>query len=207
MKPGDRLEFYKAEYLFQIDMKEKIYTRMAIFSVFITGCITANFTMLDSLLKLSQINLALIVGLWIFCLLFLISIIFNFYSISKSKSDKLVNSNEEMEKYRETLRNHFIANTATPVTHSDYLLEVDNYVDEQFQQYLIKQYAESSSAYYLNNVDRQTRLTKIATSSYTILILTLIVSMFFIFQKLEGKFDEPQPKHSTTSTSTTVKSD
>lgn len=197
-----RLELYKAEYLFQIDMKEKIYTRMAIFSVFITACITANFTMFDALLELSQTQLALVIGLWIFCLFYLVSIIINFYGISKNKYDKLVNSNIEMEQYRIDLKNHFTTNSATPPSQQ----EIEKYVREQFNLYLIKQYAECSSAYYLNNVDRQTKLTKIASSSYSILVLTLIVSLFYVGHKLEGKFDESKSKHSTTTTTTACKS-
>lgn len=198
----DRLNLYKTDYLFQIDMKEKIYTRMAIFSVFITACITANFTMFDALLKLSQTQLALVVGMWIFCLFYLVAIIINFYGISKHKYDKLVNSNIEMEQYRIVLKNHFTANSTTPPSQQ----EIEEYVKEQFNLYLIKQYAECSSAYYLNNVDRQTKLTKIASSSYSILVLTLIVSLFYVGHKLEGKFDEPKSKHSTTTTTTTGKS-
>lgn len=198
----DRLNLYKTDYLFQIDMKEKIYTRMAIFSVFITACITANFTMFDALLKLSQTQLALVVGMWIFCLFYLVAIIINFYGISKHKYDKLVNSNIEMEQYRIVLKDHFTANSITPPSQQ----EIEEYVKEQFNLYLIKQYAECSSAYYLNNVDRQTKLTKIASSSYSILVLTLIVSLFYVGHKLEGKFDEPKSKHSTTTTTTTGKS-
>lgn len=207
MELESRLDLYKTEYLFQIDMKEKIYTRMAIFSVFITGSITANFTMMDSLLKLPQTQLAIVVGLWIFSLFILIRIIVNIYAISKSKYDKLVNSNDEMEQHRATLKNHFITHSTTPPNSSSYVQEMDEYVNEQFKLYLVKQYAECSSAYFLNNVDRQTKLTRIAGYSYLILILTLIVSMFFIFQKLEGKFDEPKPKYPITTTAATSKSD
>lgn len=201
-----RIDLYRTEYLFQIDMKEKIYTRMAIFSVFITGCITANFTMLDSLLKLPQTQLAIVVGFWIWSLWILISIIMNIYAISGSKYDKLVNSNGEMEQHRVALKKHFINNTVTPSNDPSYTQEIEEYVNKQFKLYLVELYAECSSAYFLNNVDRQTKLTKIAGYSYLILVFTLIVSMFFIFQKLEGKFDEPKPKHSTTTTTTTHKS-
>ena len=49
-----RLEIYKAEYYFQIDFKEKLYARMAIYAVLITGCITANITMFDTLILNSE---------------------------------------------------------------------------------------------------------------------------------------------------------
>lgn len=42
-----RLNFYKSDYYFHIDFKEKMYARMVLFSVFITACITANFSMHD----------------------------------------------------------------------------------------------------------------------------------------------------------------
>ncbi|WP_417211912.1 hypothetical protein [Acinetobacter venetianus] len=195
-----RLELYKAEYFFQIDMKEKIYTRMAIFSVFITACITANFTMLDELLKLSPKLLAFVTALWVISGLTLIYIIYAFVQISAFKKDFLVNSNLEMEKYRTTLENHFTSNIH-PLNPA---LTSEIYVSEQFNEYLKDQYATCASTFYLNNVDRQEKLTGLANCSYILLGLTLIISIFFITQKLEGKFNES--KTSTTTTTTTNKS-
>jgi hypothetical protein len=192
-----RLELYKAEYFFQIDMKEKIYTRMAIFSVFITACITANFTMLDELLKLSPRLLAIVIGLWIISGLTLIYVVYAFVQISAFKQDNLVNSNLEMEDYRVVLENHF----TTRIQPLNPSLTSEIYVSEQFNEYLKNQYAACSSTFYLNNVDRQEKLTGLANCSYILLGLTLIISVFFITQKLEGKLNEPK---STTSTSTST---
>lgn len=192
-----RIELYKAEYLFQIDMKEKIYTRMAIFSVFITACITANFTMFDELLKLTPRLLAFVTGLWVISGLTLIYVIYAFMQISAFKQDRLVNSNLEMEAYRVVLENHF----NSQIQQIDPTLTSEIYVAEQFNGYLKDQYATCASTFYLNNVDRQEKLTRIANCSYILLGLTLIVSVFFITQKLEGKLNEPKIT-STTSTST-----
>ncbi len=59
-----RLEIYKAEYYFQIDFKEKLYARMAIYAVLITGCITANITMFDTLILNSEMLLTFFIFLW-----------------------------------------------------------------------------------------------------------------------------------------------
>lgn len=193
-----RLELYKAEYLFQIDMKEKIYTRMAIFSVFITACITANFTMFDELLKLSPRILAFVSGLWVISGITLVYVIYAFMQISAFKRDSLVNSNLEMENYRVVLENHF----KSEIQQTNPTLNSELYVADQFNEYLKNQYAICSSTFYLNNVDRQEKLTRIANCSFILFGLTLFISVFFITKKLEGKLNEP--KFTTTATSTTL---
>jgi hypothetical protein len=197
-----RLDIYRADYFFHIDFKEKIYTRMAIFSVFITAGITANFSMQDELMKLGCSQLTIIIIFWLISALILVFIIYAFFCITSLKSDELVNSNSEMESYRDTLRQHYIS-YAPNATET----EINDYINEQFLIYLISQYSSCSTICFENNVYRQKWLARLAISSYLLLIITFVVSMFFLYQKFEGDPGDTKPNNSTTTTTTTNKSD
>lgn len=192
-----RLDIYKTDYLFQIDLKEKIYTRMALFSVFITASITANFSMQDELIKLSSWQISTVVFLWIIGAIILLYIMYSFFNITTLKTDKLVNSSTEMENYRNTLRDHYIKHTQNI---SDQ--ELNNYIDEQFKIYLLGQYSYCSSIFNENNIFRQQRVSKIAICSYILLIITFCVSLFFVFHKFKGEQNVTQSNPTSTSTST-----
>lgn len=196
-----RLDIYRSDYFFHIDFKEKIYTRMAIFSVFITAGITANFSMQDELMKLGYAQLTILVILWLIGALILVFIIYAFFCITSLKSDELVNSNSEMESYRNTLRQHYIryAPNATEA-------EINNYIDEQFLIYLISQYSGCSTICFENNVYRQKWLARLAISSYLLLIITFVVSMFFLYQKIEGDPGDAKPNNTTAATAAADKS-
>lgn len=176
-----RLEMYRSDYFFHIDFKEKIYTRMALFSVFITACITANFSMQEELMKLGCMQLSIVIILWVAAALVLAFVIYALFCITNLKSDELVNSNSEMENYRNTLRQHYISHFPDATEQA-----VNTYIDDHFLIYLTSQYSSCSAIFYENNVYRQKWLARLAVSSYLLLILTFIVSMFFLYQKIEG---------------------
>ncbi len=194
-----RIDLYKSDYLFHIDFKEKIYARMVLFSVFITACITSNFTMQDTLMKLNCSQMTIVFILWGISSLILIFVIINFVCITSLKSDEWVNSNAEMETYRETLRNHFISNCTNTPSNDD----VEKYVNEQFSIYLIDQYSSCSTILNENNIFRQKRLSHLAVATYILLVLTFIISLFFIFQKFNGEQNVSKPTNPTTTTTTT----
>lgn len=194
-----RLEIYRADYFFHIDFKEKIYARMVLFSVFITACLTANFSMQETLVEMGCTQLTIIMMIWLLGALILVFVIYNFICITSLRADEWVNSNSEMETYRETLRQHFIANSQNPTED-----EINNYVNDQFSIYLIGQYAGCSSIFNENNIFRQKSLSKLAMSTYILLILTFIVSLFFVYQKFEG--ENNVTKHPTSTSTTSNKS-
>lgn len=177
-----RIDLYKSDYFFHIDFKEKIYARMVLFSVFITACITANFTMQEVLMKLNCYQITLVFILWVVSALILIFVIFNFICITSLKADEWVNSNAEMETYRDTLRNHFVNNSHPSPSEAD----TEKYVNEQFSIYLIDQYSRCSSIFNENNIFRQKRLSHLAVATYILLVITFIVSLFYIYQKFNG---------------------
>lgn len=139
--------------------------------------------------------------IWFIGACILIYVIFNFICITNLKSDEWVNSNAEMETYRDTLHHHI--STYAP-NYSEQ--EIDDYVNEQFTIYLISQYSRCSTIYNENNVYRQKRLTYLAISTYTLLVLTFIVSLFFVYQKFEGETNESKSNNTTTTTTTTNQS-
>lgn len=193
----ERLDRYRTDYFFQIDLKEKIYARMVIFSVFITASITANFGMLDVLVKIPCIFLTIVCLIWIFGGIILVYIIYNFICITNLKADQWVNSNAEMETYREILDKHFRHYSSNPSEN-----EVKNYVDEQFLIYLVDQYSRCSSIYNENNIYRQKRLSILANCTYLLLTLTFIVSLCFIYHQIEVSKNGTKPEYSTTTTTT-----
>ncbi len=195
-----RLEMYRLDYFFHIDFKEKIYARMVLFSVFITACITANFSMQDVLIKIGCIRLIVMI-IWIFSAVILIFVIFKCISITSLKSDEWVNSNAEMESYRDILRQHFINHTHLPPNEE----RINKYVNEQFTIYLIDQYSRCSTILNENNIYRQKCLSHLAISTYLLLILTFTVSLFFIYQKFEGDPNVAKPTNTATTTATANK--
>lgn len=193
-----RLDTYRSDYFFHIDFKEKIYARMVLFSVFITACITANFSMQNELIKLACLQLTLVSLIWVVSALILIFVIFTFICITSLKADEWVNSNAEMETYRNTLRQHYIDNLPNASE-----VEIDEYVNDQFSIYLIDQYSCCSTIINENNIYRQKRLSHLTVSTYLLLISTFIVSLFFVYQKFEGEPYDTKPKYSTTTSTTT----
>ena len=80
--------------------------------------------------------------------------------------------------------------------------DVEKYVNEQFSIYLIDQYSSCSTILNENNIFRQKRLSHLAVATYILLVLTFIVSLFFIFQKFNGEQNVSKPTNPTTTTTT-----
>lgn len=196
-----RLDIYRSDYFFHIDFKEKIYARMMLFSVFITACITANFSMQNELIKMGCMQLAIVYMIWGAASLVLFLVIYNFICITNLKADEWVNSNSEMETYRETLKQHFVTYAPAPTE-----LETEEYVDEKFTIYLIDQYSRCSSIFNENNIFRQKRLSILAIYAYLLLVLTFLVSLFFVYQKFVGENNVTKSKYTLTTTTATNKS-
>lgn len=181
MEIEERLNIYRSDYLFHIDFKEKIYARMMFFTVFITACITANFSMQNEISKLGCFQQSLLLLCWVIGAIILIFAIYSFYCITNLKSDEWVNSNSEMETYRQTLRQHYI-NYNSNATED----EINTYVSQQFSIYLTEQYMKCSTILYENNIFRQKCLARFAVSTYLLLAITFIVSLVFMYQKMQG---------------------
>lgn len=179
-----RLEIYKSDYYFQIDFKEKLYARMAIYTVLITGCITANISMFEGITQSSGWYLTFSIFLWEILLITLIYILYGFLCISHIKVDSWVNTNNDMENYRNILTRHYEV-YATPSSNrrTDEKNKI-SYTNEQFIIYLVEQYASCSTVIRDNNVYRQRWLTRIMSSTYTLLIITGVIGTIFLQDKI-----------------------
>lgn len=179
-----RLEIYKAEYYFQVDFKEKLYARMAIYAVLITACITANVTMFDTLIKSTEIYLIFAIFLWEILACVLIFILYGFYCVSHIKVDNWINTNSDMENYRNIIALHYDEHTKP----SRLKLLLSNnrkkYIDEQFQLYLVEQYSSCSTIIRDNNVYRQRWLSRIMSGTYLLLLITAILGILYLINKI-----------------------
>lgn len=174
-----RLEIYRSEYNLQLDFKEKIYARMTIFSAFIMASITGHITMVEPLLKLSGLQLTIVIFIWEICLILLCFILYGLICLTLIKVDQWVNSNVDMENHRETLRIHY-----KKYSLSNDLNKENEYVDSQFLLYMVQQYSFCSSIIRTNNVYRQMWLFRIIVSTYILLFLTGIIGIFYVVEKI-----------------------
>lgn len=179
-----RLEIYKSEYYFQIDFKEKLYSRMAIYAVLITACITANITMFDTLILNSEYVLTLCIFFWQLMVIFLGYILYGFVCLSHIKQDSWTNTPSDMENYRNTLENHFKQHTANNILRSNIDEEMHLYVNEMFTIYLVEQYSQCAIVIRDNNIYRQRWLLKIMSNTYALLVLTGILGFIYLIIKI-----------------------
>lgn len=178
-----RLEIYKAEYYFQIDFKEKLYARMAIYAVLITACITANITMFDTLILNSKMLLTLCIFLWGAMILLLIFTLYGFYCLSHIKLDSWTNTSADMEKYRNELEIHYIRHNQN--THNpNFELEKQEYIDDEYTIYLVTQFSECSTVIRDNNIYRQRWLLQIMSCTYAQLVFTGILGFIYLAAKI-----------------------
>ncbi|ANC35477.1 hypothetical protein MJ012_09980 [Acinetobacter baumannii] len=179
-----RLEIYKAEYYFQIDFKEKLYARMAIYAVLITGCITANITMFDTLILNSEMLLTFFIFLWEVMIVLLIFTLYGFYCLSHIKLDSWTNTSSDMENYRNVLENHYIQHSQTTIQDPNFETEKQEYVNDQYTLYLVEQYSQCATVIRDNNIYRQRWLLKIMSCTYALLILTGILGCIYLIVKI-----------------------
>lgn len=184
MELEKRLEIYKTEYYFQIDFKEKLYSRMAIYGVLITACVTANITMFDSLIQTSNITLTFCIYFWELIIIFLIYILYGFISLSHIKQDSWINTNSDMENYRNILEDHFIQHAKPLIPEKEFEDKLAEYVNDQFIIYLVEQYSFCSSVTRDNNIYRQRWLLRIMSSTYALLFFTGILGCIYLITKV-----------------------
>lgn len=179
-----RLEIYKSEYYFQIDFKEKLYSRMAIYIVLISACITANITMFDTLILNSELLLTICIYLWELMIVFLIFVLYGFFCLSHIKQDNWINTANDMENYRNTLENHFKTHTKDKILKKNIDIEMYEYVNDQFKIYLVEQYSTCATVIRDNNIYRQRWLLKIMSCTYAILLVTGILGSVYLIVKI-----------------------
>lgn len=179
MQLKDRVDIYKNEYYFQVDFKEKIYTRITLYAVLVTACITGNFSIFKDLCDFLPKLTLLICNVWILEIGLLVFILYGLYSISHIKEDLWVNTAVNMENYRNTLKQHFNQHATTPTP-----AEEDEYLEDNFSIYLIGQYSTCSSVIRENNIYRQKWLGKIILSTYALLLLTGILGIITLLPKI-----------------------
>lgn len=179
-----RLEIYKTEYYLQVDLKEKLYARMAIYAVLITACITANVTMFDILIKSSKISLISTIFLWEILICILIFILYGFYCVSHIKVDNWINTNSDMENYRNIIAQHYDQHAKPSLLNFFLSDNRKKYVDEQFLLYLVQQYSSCSTIIRDNNIYRQRWLSRIMSATYALLLITAILGILFLINKI-----------------------
>lgn len=184
MNLDKRLDIYRTEYYVQIELKEKLYARLAIYAVLITACITANITMFDKLIDNSGLLLTVIIFLWEIEIVVLILILYGFLCVSHIKQDKWVNTSNDMEQYRNTIADHFDQYSNHLATQTDIAEQKSIYVDEQFSLYLVSQYSSCATVIRDNNVYRQRWLSWIMSFTYLLLLSTGILGILFLINKI-----------------------
>lgn len=179
-----RLDIYKAEYYFQIDFKEKLYARLAIYAVLITACITANITMFDALILNFGILLTWCIFFWAVMIILLFLTLLCFYCQSHTKLDNWTNTPSDMESYRNTLENHFITHSQNIIPNTNFEIDKQNYVNDEYTIYLVDQYSQCSTIIRDNNIYRQRWLLKIMSLTYAQLVITGILGFIYLLTKV-----------------------
>lgn len=179
-----RLEIYKSEYYFQIDFKEKLYARMAIYAVLVTACITSNITMFDILITSSGYLLTFTIFLWELTILILLYLLYGFFCLSHIKLDSWTNTASDMENYRNILEAHFDKHTNLTESDTNYNSKKVEYINDEFLIYLVSQYSICSTIIRDNNIYRQRWLLKIMSCTYILLILTGVLGCIYLSSKV-----------------------
>lgn len=172
-----RMEMYRSEYYFQLELKEKLFSRLTIYSAFIMACITSNIAIVETLIKLDGWRLTFVVFFWEISVTLLICILYGLVCFTLIKVDNWVNSNTDMENYRITLRNHFQKHVHGTDSEEDY-------VNEQFLIYLTTQYAHCSTIVRTNNIYRQQWIARIVFLTYCLVICTFLNGLIYIIEKI-----------------------
>ena len=179
-----RLDIYKAEYYFQIDFKEKLYARLAIYAVLLTGCITANITMFDILKTTPKLVLVFCSLLTVAMLISLFFTLYGFYSLSHIKVDHWTNTPNDMEAQRNRIEQHFIDHTQNIIQRQNLESMKQEYVKEEFTIYLVEQFSQCATIIRDNNVYRQRWLVRIMSCTYAVLIITGILGFIYLIKKI-----------------------
>lgn len=172
-----RMEMYRSDYYFQLELKEKLFSRLTIYSAFIMACITSNIAIVETLINLNGWKLTYVLFFWEISISLLICIFYGLVCFTLIKVDNWVNSNTDMENYRITLSEHF----------QKYFQEIDGeeeYVNEQFLLYLTTQYAHCSSIVRTNNIYRQQWIARIVFLTYCLVLCTFLNGLIYIIEKV-----------------------
>lgn len=187
MNTDKRLEMYIKEYHFELEQKEKIFSRLALILVVLTACIGAISATLPkyfALLSTPYIS-TLTVILTIALVVSLILIIFHIVRFFSAKNDELVPSPNEMETYYNQLEAYKLTNAATG----------KDYVNKKFSTFLLTAYTAAASTTYDNNCFKLKCLNRCYELLVMFILSTLILSSFPIYLNQDTKGDQKMVKN------------
>lgn len=206
MNTDKRLEMYIEQYHFELEQKEKIFSRLALILVVLIACIgavSATLPKYSALLSTPYIRTLTII-LTIILPLSLIGIIFHIARFLSAKNDELVPSSNEMEAYYNQLEHYNSSNTSLN----------EDYVNIKFSSFLLKSYTAAASTTYDNNCFKLKCLNRCYELLIIFVLSTLILCSAPIYLNQEAKGDQkmaentqPLPPEPTPPSNRIIRSD
>lgn len=172
----ERITLYKDNYKYELELKDKLYTRLAAVAVVFTACLStqsSNVTYIKELVSPSIIFLLFFLGYSIFCVLAFIVYAGCFIH---QKTDELVASSTDVENYHTQLVNYYDLYTTQLNLETDF---VKNHMNE----YLASTYAFCSTRNYDNNVYRMHCLNRMYILTIAMVICTLLSCGIAMYHK------------------------
>lgn len=206
MNTDKRLEMYIKEYHFELEQKEKIFSRLALILVVLTACIgaiSATLPKYSALLSLPYISTLTII-FTITLVISLMLIIFHIVRFFSAKNDELVPSPNEMETYYNQLEDYNLTNTSSS----------EDYVNKKFSTFLLKAYTTAASTTYDNNCFKLKCLNRCYELLIIFILSTLILCSFPIYVNQDTRGDQkmaentqPLPQEPTPPSNRIIRSD
>lgn len=163
----ERISLYKENYRAELELKDKLYTRLAAAGVIISACLSAQSSTFSSYKHLGtclSVQWCIYLAISIFCVLACLLYLYRFINV---RTDQLVASSTDMENYYSALVTYYEQNNPIYNLGSDY-------VKNEMDSYLASTFAYASTENYQNNVYRHTCLNRIFLLTIVLVITTLL---------------------------------